>query len=74
MYESGPLVPGYEFRAGKVTQKISGIVGTYNTDGYRLVKHSVSIYLFSFSHQLSMIRLRPSSSLSTGCVVSLRGD
>ena len=29
---------------------------------------------FSISHRLSMVELRPSSSLSTGCVVSLRGD
>jgi len=29
---------------------------------------------FSFSHHLSMVRHWPSSSLSTGCVVSLRGD
>jgi len=29
---------------------------------------------FSISHCLSMVELRPSSSLSTGCVVSLRGD
>ena len=29
---------------------------------------------FFISHRLSMVGLRPSSSLSTGCVVSLRGD
>jgi len=29
---------------------------------------------FSISHRLSIVELRPSSSLSTGCVVSLRGD
>jgi len=29
---------------------------------------------FSISHRLSMVELRPSSSLSTGCVVYLRGD
>jgi len=31
------------------------------------------VWFFS-SHSLSMVELRPSSSLSTGCVVSLRGD
>jgi len=30
--------------------------------------------LFSISHRLPMVELRPSSSLSTGCVVSSRGD
>ena len=30
--------------------------------------------LFSISHRLSMVEFRFSSSLSTGCVVSLRGD
>ena len=30
--------------------------------------------LFFISHCLSMVGLQPSSSLSTGCVVSLRGD
>jgi len=28
----------------------------------------------SFSHRLSMVKLRPSSLMSTGCVVPLRGD
>jgi len=32
------------------------------------------LFFFPISHRLSMVELRPSSSLSTGCVVSLRGD
>jgi len=31
-------------------------------------------FFFPIGHCLSMVGLRPSSSLSTGCVVSLRGD
>ena len=34
----------------------------------------LSPHFFSISHCLSVVGLRPSSSLSTGCVVSLRGD
>ena len=40
------------------------------------VKHTLwpLSFFFSFSHHLSMVGLRPSSLLSTGCVVPLRGD
>ena len=34
----------------------------------------IIIKLIKISHCLSIVELRPSSSLSTGCVVSLRGD
>ena len=35
---------------------------------------AVFVHFFKISHCLSIVELRPSSSLSTGCVVLLRGD
>ena len=48
--------------------KVSGPV-RQPLDGVNTLK-----IFFSISHCLSMVELRPSSSLSTDCVVSLRGD
>jgi len=44
--------------------------------GIPLLQHRLIdlLFLLSFSHHLSMVGHWPSSSLSTACVVSLRGD